>query len=253
MPLANTSSPHCAVSRAQGLAFIAAFIFALTASAAGESPLTDFDVHSAEAKFATFARTGFSTLHEVPAGPDGVKSLSLQVEEYRSKISGPAEPPFTAVTDEQAFFAYCAFPNIVLAQNSDSLAVLSSARDTIFTISHFMVLGSLRGELKPGDTIVAYRLGGEVVDAAETLRIDAPDAPAYAPGGKYLLRLHPDEGASVRQFTVPFNGNIIVKNDRIYPEKILADHGAWAGFVPGTEYRKVAATFKRVALLKACP
>ena len=197
MPLANTFSPHCPVFRAQVLVFIASFICGLTASAAGESLLTDFDVHSAEARFATVARTRFSSLHEVPAGPDGVKSLSFQVEEYRAKISGPAEAPFAAITDEQAFLAYCASPNIVLAQNADSRAVLSSARDKIFTISHFTVLESLRGEMQPGDTVVAYRLGGEVADAGETLRIDTPGAPAYAPGGKYLLPLHPDVGASV--------------------------------------------------------
>jgi hypothetical protein len=157
-------------------------------------------------------------------------------------------PPFTTKKDWEAWVDYCGYDTVVLAKNIDSSPVLSRQKNFIYTVSHFSVLESLKSDvpLPATQTLVTYRLGGEVKDAGETLRFET-STPAYKQGKEYLLLLNRAVGASLAQYAAQDVITVAVRNSRIYPSS-----SDWAGFLPGTEYSEVVATLKRVSRTKAC-
>ena len=187
-------------------------------------------------------------LHAQSSFPDGAKGLVAPVLTSAGTFS--SGPPFESPSDWLAFYAYCHWDAIVLARNVDSTPVLTSAKDTIFTVSHFVALQTVKsdGAIKVGQSFATYQLGGEVEDAGERLRIETPQSPAYRSGKTYLLLDERDAIAAKIQYAVPNGSTILVSNGRIYPTT-----GAWADFQSGTALTNVVAAFNRVSKLKVCP
>lgn len=231
--------------RASTLVRIAAiFLCGATAFAQSSSMPADVDAKAAEEHFQPLRQS--ISLHNYPGGSfaDGAKGFA---------VSPPSEPdvklqkiplPFANEADYKAYLSYCRADAIVLAKNLASSPVLMSSKSGIYTVSRFEVTQILKGDglLSQDQNIVTYRVGGEVRDAGETLRIDMPGAPPYKRGKTYLLLLTRDKAASVLQYSTPDFGTLLLKGGRVY-----SNLGAWAGFLPGSSYSEVQTTFARVS------
>jgi hypothetical protein len=101
----------------------------------------------------------------------------------------------------------------------DSTPVLSSDGTLIYTVSHFSVLDTIKSDVPftRGQTLTAYRLGGEVGDGTDKLRIETPDMAAFEPRRTYLLSLTRDKSASVPQYALPLNLTIAVMDGKVFP------------------------------------
>jgi hypothetical protein len=183
------------------------------------------------------------SLHNEAVFPDGAKGYEIY-----NNIDRAEGPTNISKSDWKAWYTYCDFRTLVRAKNIDSTAILTDNKQTIYTTAHFKIESVIKSSvpLVPNQVILTYRLGGQVQDGGETLRI-VTVAPEYKVGSDYLLLLNADSNASTLQFAASDTQTVRIKNDRIYPV------GEWAGFLSGTAYRDVEETFDRVSKIKACP
>jgi hypothetical protein len=184
-------------------------------------------------------------LHVAGEFSDRAKGVTVSTTGTGVALKGP---PFATKTDWATWFDSCASSTIVLAGNLDSKPILSDTKNLIYTVSHFAVLQPIKsdGPLEVNQTLVTYRLGGELKDAADMLRVETA-APAYKVGNTYLLLLNREKAASLPQYAALDETTVSVRDRRIYPSS-----GEWAGFLPGTAVADVIATLQRISKTKAC-
>jgi hypothetical protein len=122
-------------------------------------------------------------------------------------------------------------------------------------VSHFAVMDTIKSDVPftPGQVLVIYRIGGELEDSGETLRIDTPDMAAFEPQKTYVLILARDKNASVQQYWMPQAQTIAVRNDKVYP---ISGKYAWMSgmdaFPSGSTYIAIRDTFAKVHALRSC-
>jgi len=140
--------------------------------------LTDFDPIAAEKTLREGPRHFSKSLHEFERYPDGAKGFGApNPEAYRVALPSPPPPPFATELEWETYNDYCGTDAIVLAVHLDSTPILTDDKRLIYAMSHFSIVDIIKsdGPLNPGQRLVAYRLGGTVEDAGETLRGSAHD------------------------------------------------------------------------------
>lgn len=231
----------------------------LSSTARCQSPNpTDFDASAAEKYFkdgSALAKNRFSKpLRDYePEGPDGARGFGVPNPTVRAVELDHIPKPFTSKREYYSFFDYCHFDAIVLAVNIDSTAVLNDDKDLIYTVSHFTVLDAIKSDVPftRGQTLVAYRLGGEVDDGTGKLIISTPDMSSFEPKKTYLLNLQRDKSSSVPQYVLPLNLTINVRNNKAHPAwGRFAWLTGWPAFPSGTPYTKIKSTFARAMKLQ---
>jgi len=218
-------------------------------------PTTGFDFKAAEGQLK--ATIPFhKSLHEAERQSDGTRGYGLpNPTALMAALPNPPPPPFTTQLEWTTYYSYCGWDAIVRATLLESTPALTSDKSLVFTISHFTVVDTIKSDapFTPDQHLVAYRVGGEVEDAGEKLRIDTPDMAAFEPRKTYILILRRDKGASVRQYSIPQGLTIIVRNDKVYP---ISGRYAWLTgadeFPSGAAYADIRNTFTRVSTLKTC-
>jgi hypothetical protein len=205
-------------------------------------PPSDVDSNAAEQHWQAWL--AHPSLHTQESLSDGAKGGIYPVPHEYENPNIRVPPQFKDKNEWRAYLTYCRVDAMVVGKALNSTAVLMSTKSAIYTVSHFEVSQVIKndGSLSPGKTVVAYRLGGEVVDKGERLRIETPDSPPYKAGETYLLELTQEKGAGKPQYSTPDFGTISVRSGRVY-----SNLGDWAGFPTGTPYTEVAETFSDVA------
>jgi hypothetical protein len=231
----------------------------LFAAVAGSQslPLSDFDFGAAEQHFKDLHLPGSTNLHDAELQSDGARGYGLpNPTAARAALPSPPPPPFSTELEWNAFYTYCGWDAIVRAVHLDSMAVLTSNKALIYTVSHFAVVDTIRADVPfaPGQRLVAYRVGGEVKEGDDRLRIDTPDMAPFEPQKIYVLQLRRDKDASVRQYSIPEGPTVTVRNGKVYP--IAGRYAGLTGadaFPAGADYEDVRSTFVRVSRRKSCP
>jgi hypothetical protein len=220
------------------------------------STFADFDPVAAEKNIREGSRRFSKSLHEFERYPDGARGFGApNTEALRVARPSPPPPPFATALEWNTYYDYCASDAIVLAVNLDSTPILTHDKSIIYTMSHFSVVDVIRSDdaMRPGQRLVAYRLGGTLEDAGEKLRIDTPDMAAFEPQKEYILGLKRDRLASVAQYSLPEALTIAVTKNNVYP---IPGKNAWftgsEAFPSGTPYSEIKDNFARVAKRKAC-
>jgi hypothetical protein len=216
----------------------------------------DFDYNAAELRLKDTAPLHRGSLHEAQQARDGTRGFGLPNPiATRAALAAPPPPPFATQLEWQTYYLYCGWDAIVRAINLDSVSVLTRDKSMIYTVSRFSVVDSIKSDatFTAESPLLVYRVGGEVADGNERLRIDTPDMAAFEPHHTYILLLQRDQGASTRQYWIAPALTITVRDDKVYP---IAGQYAWMtgaqGFPSGTPYTEVKNTFARVSALKAC-
>jgi hypothetical protein len=228
-------------SRGAGLA-----LMMLGVCAAGAQPTVPIDVDRNAAE-QHYAIRHAPSLHSQETLPDGARGFLRPVPQAYENPNVRVPPPFQSKDQWYAHLAYCNADVIVVGELVDSTPVLMSSKAAIYTVSRFTVVQVIKGSMLPGQIITTYRLGGEVTDEGERLRVEMPDTPAYKLDTEYLLPLTQDRVAGRIQYVAPDYGTILVKGGRV-----SSNLGKWAGFLPGTTYAEVASTFAHVASEAGC-
>jgi hypothetical protein len=219
-------------------------------------PITEFDFKSAEKQLKDTNPVVHTSLHKAEQGSDGTRGFGLPMPTVmRVARPHPLPPPFTTDLEWDTHEQYCGWDAIVRATHIDSTPVLSGDGTLIYTVSHFAVVDTIKSDVpfSPGQHIVAYRVGGELQDGGEKLRIDTPDSAAFEPHKNYILILRRDENASVQQYFIPLGQTIAVTNDKVYP--ISGKYGWLSGmdaFPSGSTYTAIRNTFAKVSRFKSC-
>jgi hypothetical protein len=234
---------------------IASTLVVSPAGRAQSSRISDFDFTAAEQHLKEL-HVPQRTLFEAEQGPDGTRGYGLP-NPTAARVAVPTQdPPFGSELEWNTFFTYCGWDAIVLATFLDSTPILTSDKRLIYTVSHFAVVDIIKSDvpLTPGRRIVAYRVGGEIEDGGERLRVDTPDMAAFEPQKTYILQLSRDKGASVLQYSIPQALTVLVADGKMEP---LPGKYAWftgaEAFPIGTAYQDVRSTFVKVSQLKSCP
>jgi hypothetical protein len=173
----------------------------------------------------------------------------------RVALPSPPPPPFATELEWETFYQYCGWDAIVRATYVDSTPILTSNKGLIYTVSHFAVVDTIKSDIPftPGQHLVVYRVGGEVEDGGEKVRIDTPDMAAFEPQKSYILILRRDKNASVQQYSIPQAQTIAVTNDKVYP---ISGKFAWLSgmdaFPSGSTYTAIRDTFANMHKLKSC-
>jgi hypothetical protein len=234
-----------------------ASLFWFSAAVGSQSLLiTDFDFRAAEQRLKDLYPFTKS-LHEAERGPDGTRGFGLPMPtSQRVAPPNPPPPPFNTTLEWETYYQYCARDAIVRATHVDSKPVLTSDKSFIYTISHFAIVDTIKSDVSftSGQHLVVYRVGGEVEDGGEKLRIDTPDSAAFESQKSYILILQHDKTASVTQYFIPQSQTITVTNDKVYP---ISGKYAWLSgmdaFQSGSTYTVMRDTFAKVHALKSCP
>jgi hypothetical protein len=233
----------------------AALLFSLRAGS--QTDLPDFDRSAAERHFREENPYGWSrNLHEFEQSSDGARGFGVgNPEVMRIAKPGRPSPPFATDLEWETFDQYCAWDAIVKASLVDSTPILTSNKALIYTVSHFAVVDAIKSDtpFNPGQELVVYRLGGEVKDDGDILRIDTPDMTAFEPQRSYILILKRDKNASHQQYWIPEAQTIAVRNDKVYP---ISGKYAWLSgmdaFPSGSTYSAIRNTFASVHALRSC-
>jgi len=234
----------------------AASLLGWSAVGSPSMPITEFDSVAAENRL---MRTipFHQLLHKEQLAPDGTRGFGLPMPNaMRVARPNPLPPPFTTDLEWDTSEQYCAWDTIVRATHIDSTPVLTSDKTLVYTISHFAVTDTIKSDVPftPGQIIVGYRVGGEVEDDGEKLKVDTPDSAAFKPKKSYILRLNRDKHSSAQQYYIPLVQTITVTNDKVYP--ISGKYGWLIGmdaFPSGSPYTDIRDTFIKAHMLKACP
>jgi hypothetical protein len=223
-------------------------LFANVFGASVEPTPSDLDAKAAEQHFVQWAAR--PSLHSQDTLPDGAKGLST-AQPTRGSLAASVvqDPKYKGAADFYAHGLYCGSDAIVLGKFVDSTPVLSSRKNVVYTYSHFEVLQIIKGDdlLRSGQTIVTYRLGGEVTDDGEKLRIEVTDAPAYRAGREYILDLRKEKGARTPQYSAEDHATISVHDQRVYSSR-----GTYAGMPDGTTFSEVVGELSNIKKL-GCP
>jgi hypothetical protein len=217
----------------------------------------NFDSRAAEQHFRDQSpNRSQKSLHEFERFPDGARGFGVGAPiAQRIALPNPPPPPFATELEWETFHQYCGRDAIVRATHVDSIPILTSNKGLIYTVSNFVVVDTIKSDIPftPGQHLVVYRVGGEVQDDGEKLRIDTPDMAAFEPQKSYILVLRRDKNASVQQYAMPEAQTIAVKDDRVYP---ISGRYAWLtgmnAFPTGSTYAVIRNTFARVQTLKSC-
>ena len=220
--------------------------------------LPDFDPRAAEQHFMDETPGRFSkSLHEFDPYPDGTRGFELGTPiAQRVALPNPPPPPFATDLEWETFYQYCGWDAIVRATHVNSTPILTRNKGLIYTVSHFAVVDTIKSDVPftPGQRLVVYRVGGEVEDGGERIRIDTPDMAAFEPQQSYILLLRRDRNASVQQYWMPAAQTLAVTNDKVYP---ISGKYAWLSgmeaFPSGTTYAAIRNTFIDVHARKSCP
>lgn len=137
----------------------------------------DFDPIAAEHNLREGPRQFSKSLHEFDRYADGARGFGAPNPlARRVALPSPPPPPFATELEWETYDDYCGSDAIVLAVHLDSTPILTRDKSLIYTMSHFSVVDIIKsdGPMSPGQGLVAYRLGGTVEDAGESLRIEGP-------------------------------------------------------------------------------
>lgn len=237
--------------------FTATLLLLSTAVGSPSLPVAEFDYKTAERQLKDTIPVFHRSLHEAERAPDGTRGFGLPAPNaQRVAMPDPPPPPFNSEREWETYGEYCGWDAIVRATHIDSMPVLSSDGTLIYTVSHFAVVDTIKSDAPfiPGQRLVAYRVGGEIEDGGEKLRIDTPDSAAFEPQKSYILILRRDKNASVQQYSMPLGQTIAVTNDKVYP---ISGRLAWLSgmdaFPSGSTYAAIRNTFAKVHTLKSCP
>lgn len=233
---------------------IASMVVVPSLGGAQNPRISDFD-HKAAEQHLKDLHVPQKTLLEAEQGPDGARGYGLpNPTVVRVAVTG--EPPFRSELEWRTFETYCGWDALVLATHLDSTPMLTSDKKLIYTVSHFAIVDTIKSDvpLTPGQKIVTYRVGGEVKDSGERLRVDTPDMAAFEPQQAYILQLWHDRAASVLQYAIPQGLTVLVTDGKVEP---IRGKYAWftgaEAFPSGTAYQDVRSTFVKVSQLKSCP
>jgi hypothetical protein len=219
-------------------------------------PISDFDFTAAEKQLQGTAPLVRTSLHEAELAKDGTRGYGLPAPNVRRVATpNPPPPPFTTAREWATYYQYCGWDAIVRATYIDSTPVLSGDKTLIYSVSHFSVEDTIKSDVpfKSSQHLVVYRVGGEVEDGGEKLRVDTPDMAAFKAGKSYLLILRRDKNASTQQYSIPNAQTIVVTNDQVYP---ISGKYAWLSgmdaFASGETYAALRDNFIKVHTLKSC-
>jgi hypothetical protein len=209
---------------------------------------TDIDLKGADNHFAL---SGGLNLHAREQFPDGAKGYETYSPTRGSMPDAALNPKYKTRAELLAHGIYCGADAIVLAKFLDASPCLAATKKTIYTYAHFSVIDVIKSSnqaaVAPGQKIVKYRLGGEVMDGGEKLRVEVSDAPAYISGDDYILLLRRENATQNEQYSVPDHTTSLVKNERVYTGR-----SQFAGLPEGTAYTDVVSELRAVAPL-GCP
>jgi hypothetical protein len=219
-------------------------------------PVTEFDFKAAERQLKDANPVVRTSLHKAERAPDGTRGYGLPKPTVtRVAPPSPLPPPFGTEREWETYYQYCGWDAIVRATLLDSSPFLSSDGTLIYTVSHFAVVDVIKSDVTftPGQHLVGYRVGGEVEDGSEKLRVDTPDSAAFEPHQSYILLLERDKNASVQQYFIPLGQTIAITNDKVYP---ISGKYAWLSgmdaFPSGSTYAAIRTAFAKVRTLKSC-
>lgn len=186
------------------------------------------------------------SLHTQATFPDGAKGFEMGVPIALRTANRKIPAQFATLADFEAHTVQCNANGLILGKWLNSRSVLNNQKSDVYTLSQFVVVQVIKsdGVLRAGETIVTFRVGGEVTDEGEVLRVRNDAAPDYKRGESYLLELKNDGGANERQYFASDFGTIGVQGQKIFPSA-----GTWAGFVSGTAYPRVIEKFKELATI----
>jgi hypothetical protein len=215
--------------------------------------LTDFDLEAAEQHFMSeYPGLFLKSLHDYDRFSDGARGFGVG-NPIAQRVKVIVALPFATESELEVFSDYCALDAIVLAKNLDSTPILSGTKGPIITVSHFLVVDSIKsdGGFINSGRVVVYRLGGEIEDGGEILRIETPDMAPFDIGKTYVLHLTRDKAAWMPQYSLAIATTILIADSRV--AEIPGWGGHWDEFSLGARYTDIATTFARIAKLKECP
>jgi hypothetical protein len=219
-------------------------------SAAQAAQLSQAQVEAVKSRYFTRIGIPSANLHSAKVGfPDGVKGFTT----YKLDEAGwGSSKPYANFSDRGLHTRSCASDAVVLATNLSSTSYLSQAKDTLLTASDFAVIDVIKGDpqglARVGNTVEVVRIGGEVTDQGEKLRVTVSKRPDYSPGHEYLLFLSGKTASTAMPFHADDFVTIEVLNHRVYPSR-----NAWGGFEPGDSYYDVADRIHYLSATFQCP
>jgi len=214
------------------------------------SELSQAQVEAVKSQYFTKIGEPSLNLHNAKvAFPDGAKGFT----KYKFDEAGwGSSKPYTTFNDKGLYARYCVSSAVMLATNLSSTSYLSQAKDTLMTVSDFAVVVVIKGDpegvARAGNTVEVVRIGGEVTDAGEKLRVTVSGRPDYSPGKEYLLFLSGKPVTKSMPFYADDFVSVEVLNHRVYPS-----HKAWRGFEQGDSYYDVADRINYLSATFRCP
>jgi hypothetical protein len=234
-----------------------ALLLVTTVAVSQNCQATEFDFKAAEKQLEDSNPVVHASLHEAGRAPDGTREIGLgKPTIQRVGLPDPLPPPFKTEREWETYYQYCGPDAIVRATHIDSRPVLTSDKKLVYTVSHFLVVDTIKSDVSftPGERIAAYRVGGEIEDGGERLRVDTPDSAAFEPGKSYILLLRRDKNALAQQYSMDLSQTIAIRNEDVYP---VSGRFAWLSgmdaFPAGSTYASLRNVFIKVHSLKACP
>src|ERR1700678_29194 len=108
-------------------------------------PITEFDFKAAEKQLKDTSPVIHTSLHKAERGPHGTRGFEFpEPTVTRVALPRPPPPPFNTEREWETYYQYCGWDAIVRATLLDSLPVLSSDGNLIYTMSHFAVVDTIK-------------------------------------------------------------------------------------------------------------
>lgn len=188
-------------------------------------------------------------LHNTPkVFSDGAKGFTKY---YVPEAGWASFKPYASKDDQGLHEGYCSSDAVVRAKNISSTTYLSEAKDTLITASDFAVVDVIKGDphdvAQVGNTIKVVRIGGEITDQGEKLRVTVAGRPDYIHGKEYLLFLNGKPSASSMPFRADSYITIKISNNRVYPSD-----KTWLGFKPGDSYNSIISRIHQLSATFQC-
>jgi hypothetical protein len=189
-------------------------------------------------------------LHNAPrAFSDGAKGFTKY---YVPENGWESFKPYANKDDENLHEGYCSSSAVVSAKNISSRTYLSEAKDTLITVSDFTVTDVIKGDpqgfAQVGNTIKVSRIGGEIIDQGEKLRVTFAGRPDYIVGKKYLLFLRGKPATDSMPFRADSFITVRIVNNRVYPSD-----KTWLGFREGDTDNSIVSRIHQLSAKFQCP